>query len=1120
MKKIFSLLALVLFINLFTYQAQAQTAVVNINKTSVSLKELIHEVEKQAGYLFVYGKDINIEQKVKINARNKQVKALLENVLPQIGLTYEYADNYISLKKTQVEKKSIGKKIIVKGTVVDKSGEPIIGANIMEQGSASNGTITDIDGKFTLSLPSNSVLAVTYVGFSTKNIPVNNQNAIQIVMEEDSEILEEVVVVAYGTQKKISSTAAVSSMKTKDVAQKPVINISNSLAGRMAGVIAKQGSGEPGADGSDLRIRGVATLGNQSPLVVVDGVPRDFSRIDPNMIEDITILKDAAAVAPYGMAGANGVVLVTTKKGKSGAPVLSYNGYIGFQNPTRITDQVNSYEYALMKNEAAMNAGYPNYYAYSQHDLEMYRKTCAGDPDADPDRYPNSNGLRDLVQNNSVITNHNLQLSGGSDKFQYYVSLGYSYQEGMWSTTDYQRFNLLANLSVDATKYTKISLSLGGWHEKKNYPGADTGDIMYQAYRTPPISAIQYSNGLWGQYVGKSLFGLTYRSGYRQEPADQLNTSLSIEQQLPFIQGLSIKGVINYDPYRVKKKKYLTPIPVYTLDASQTPYQFVEGFQGPEKPNLEQSFEESVSMTYQGMINYSRTFGKHTVTGLGVIEARERNVWNMSAKRLNYNINIDEINAGSSDPADISNGGTSWKERQVGYAFRLGYNYDNRYMAEVSGRYDGHYYFAPGKRFGFFPAFSLGWNLREESFMKDIEWMDKLKLRLSYGESGNLAGSSYQYMSDYGFGNAVNLGGITMMGMWENLQGNPNITWEKAKKFDFGVEFSVLNGMLSLEADYFYEKRSNMLMAPNALVPAEYGIPLSQVNAGSMHNQGIDLSLNFNKRIGKDWMISAKGTFTFARNILDEVFETEATFNNPNRRRTGRPDGTMFGYNALGYFTYDDFNPDGSLKAGIATQPWGQVYPGDLRYEDLSGPNGVPDGKIDEHDQTVIGFSNWAPEIIFGLAPTVQWKNFDLNALIQGATRTSISLGETLVMPFFDSGSATKLQFSDHWTPDNTNAPYPRLTSEVTVNNHRQPSSWWVRDATYIRLKSIEIGYTLPRSALNFIGISSARVYASGQNLWTWTPFMKELIDPEAKSANGKYYMQQAVYAFGLNITF
>lgn len=1120
MKKFFSLLAFALIINLFTIRVQAQTAVASMNKGSFSLKEFIGGIEKQTGYLFVYGKNINIEEKIRVGASRKQVKQILDEVLPQVGLTYEYADNYISLKKAQAETKSTGKKIIAKGIIVDKSGEPVIGANVMEKGSAGNGTITDIDGNFTLSLPSNGTLSVTFVGFTTKNIPVNGKNLLRIILEEDSEVLDEVVVVAYGTQKKISSTAAISSMKTKDVAQKPVINISNSLAGRMAGVIAKQGSGEPGADGADLRIRGVATLGNQSPLVIVDGVPRDFSRIDPNMIEDITILKDAAAVAPYGMAGANGVVLVTTKKGKSGAPVLSYNGYVGFQNPTRLTDQVNSYEYALMKNEAAMNAGYPNYYAYSQHDLEMYRKTSTGAADADPDRYPNSNGLRDLVQGNSAITSHNLQLSGGSDKFQYYVSMGYAYQEGMWSTTDYQRFNVLTNLSVDATKYTKVSLSLSGWHEKKNSPGAESGDIMYQAYRTPPVSAIQYSNGLWGQYVGKSLYGLTYHSGYRQEPADQLNTSLSVEQQLPFIKGLSLKGVINYDPYRVKRKKYFTPIPVYTLDASKDPYQYTEGFQGPEKPNLEQSFEESVSMTYQGMVNYAQTFGKHTITALGVIEARERNVWNMSAKRLNYNIDMDEINAGSSNPADIGNGGTSWKERQVGYAFRLGYNYNNRYMAEVSGRYDGHYYFAPGKRFGFFPALSLGWNLREESFMQDIKWMDKLKFRLSYGESGNLAGSSYQYMSDYGFGTAGNLGGVPVTGMWENLQGNPNITWEKAKKFDFGVEFSMLNGMFSLEADYFYEKRSNMLMAPNALVPAEYGIPLSQVNAGRMHNQGVDLALNFNKRIDKDWMVSLKGTFTFARNILDEVFETDATYNNPNRRRTGRPDGTMFGYHALGYFTYHDFNPDGSLKADIPVQPWGQVYPGDLRYEDLNGPDGTPDGKIDEYDQTVIGYSNWSPEIIFGLAPTIQWKNFDLNALFQGAARTSISLGETLVMPFFDSGSATKLQLNDHWTPDNPNARYPRLTSEVTVNNHRQGSSWWVRDATYIRLKSIELGYTLPRSALNFIGISSARVYASGQNLWTWTPFMKELVDPEAKSANGKYYMQQAVYAFGLNVTF
>lgn len=367
----------------------------------------------------------------------------------------------------------------------------------------------------------------------------------------------------------------------------------------------------------------------------------------------------------------------------------------------------------------------------------------------------------------------------------------------------------------------------------------------------------------------------------------------------------------------------------------------------------------------------------------------------------------------------------------MGYVFRVGYNYDNLYLLELSGRYDGHYYFAPGKRFGFFPAVSLGWNIGNESFMKNIEWLNRLKIRGSYGESGNLAGGSYQYLSDYGFGTAGNFGGVPVMGMWENIQGNPNITWEKAKKFDLGIEFAAFNGMLQAEADFCYEKRSNMLMAPNSEVSAEYGIQLSQVNAGCMHNQGVDLMVSFNKQFNKDWTFGVRGTFTYAHNTLDEVFETEATYNNPNRRRTGRPDGTMFGYHCLGYFTYDDFNPDGSLKDGIATQPWGQVYPGDLRYEDLSGPEGVPDGKIDENDMTVIGRSNWNPEIVFGLAPSVKWKGFDLDALFQGATRTNISLGETLVMPFFDSGSATKLQFQDHWTPDNQDARYPRLTSEL-----------------------------------------------------------------------------------------
>lgn len=308
------------------------------------------------------------------------------------------------------------------------------------------------------------------------------------------------------------------------------------------------------------------------------------------------------------------------------------------------------------------------------------------------------------IQRNSAITSHNLSLSGGTQRVNDFVSLGYLYQQGMWSTTDYQRFNLQSNLSVKATPTTTVDLALGGWHEKKRYPGVSSGDIMYQAYRTPPVSAIEYTNGLWGQYVGKSLYGMAYHSGYSKEPNDQINATLSITQELPFVKRLSIKGTVSYDPYRSRSKNWLTPMPVYTLDASVTPYDWTEGFHGPEKPYLTESCSEDVTFTYQGMINYNNSFGPHNVTALAVIEARDKNCWNLGARRNNYGINVDEINAGSSDPSDISNSGSSWKERQVGYVFRAGYNYDNRYLVELSGRYDGHYYFAPGKRFGFFPA--------------------------------------------------------------------------------------------------------------------------------------------------------------------------------------------------------------------------------------------------------------------------------------------------------------------------------------------------------------------------------------------------------------------------------
>jgi TonB-linked SusC/RagA family outer membrane protein len=396
-----------------------------------------------------------------------------------------------------------------------------------------------------------------------------------------------------------------------------------------------------------------------------------------------------------------------------------------------------------------------------------------------------------------------------------------------------------------------------------------------------------------------------------------------------------------------------------------------------------------------------------------------------------------------------------------------------------------------------------------------------LKFRTSYGSSGRLAGDPYQYLTGYGmYGSAASFNGSATTGIYEwEPQANPNITWEKAKKFDIGVDLALWNGLLSLQMDYFYEKRSDMLWRPNELVPEEYGTKMPEVNSAKMNNQGIEFSVGSVYKINKDLTLRFNGNFTYAKNKLIEVFETSSTYDNPNRRRTGRSWGTQFGLEALGYYTADDFTPDGKLKPGIASIPDTPVQPGDLKYADLSGPDGVPDGIIDSNDETVIGSPNGMPQIIYGFTPGISYKGFDLSFLFQGAAQISLPVGGSLVFPFDQQGSASELAYNDHWTPVNTDALYPRVYSNQPEYNTRY-SSWWCRDASYIRLKNMEIGYTLPVKVSKKAYMQRVRVYVSGQNLWTWTPHMKEKIDPEAQSSNGQYYYQQQVFSLGLNVTF
>jgi len=1104
---------------------------VHLELKNETLFSALKKIESKVNFRFAFKEqDIRNQNDVNMVSSTKSLDEILQTILDNRGLNYKQIGTSIIIYRPEIvvpvalpennkpDEKTAPVKIPLSGKVTDSKGDPLIGVTIMEKGTT-NGTVSDKDGKFSISVENeNAVLLFRYIGYTDLEVKPGTDRTLSVTLKESERSLNEVVVVGYGTQKKANTTAAISTLKGQDIAQKPVASLSNSLTGRVAGVIITQGNGEPGQDGASIHIRGIGTTGNNSPLIVVDGVYRSFESLDPNSVESFTVLKDAAAVAPYGLAGANGVILITTKKGKSGKPTLTYNSYVGLQNPTRITSMVNSYQYALMQNEAALNENSATT-PYSQADLAGYLKTVNKEAGADIDKYPSSNGLKDLIANNRILTSHNLQLSGGTDKVHYYAGLGYLYQQGQWSSTNLNRYNLIAKIDAQATNTTNVSVSINSYVKDLKYPGTSAGGIMYQAFRTPPTYAIKYSNGLYGGYQNRSLLGEVYDTGYDKEESTQSYTNLTIEQKLP-LKGLSLKGAVSYDPYSDYEKNWQTPATYYSVNTSTTPYVFSKAQDGQSNPLLIIQNNFSSSLTYQGYLNYHNKFGKSDIAIQGVAEYRTVNSRSQRDERDNYNLDIDELDAGSAISTDAKNSGSSGQQKQVGYVYHATYNYDGKYVAEAIGRYDGHYYFAPGHRYGFFPTFGLSWNLSEENFIKNrYNWIDFWKLRASYGQSGNLAGGPFQYLSAYQLGQgAVFTSSGTpkaTQGVYESGQPNPNITWERQKQLDIGMEGSLWQGKLTFDIDYFHQKRNNMLVTRQITAPSEYGISLSQENYGIMSNQGVDLTLGTAQTLANGMRIGVKAILSYAKNKLLRVDELASSYNNLNTRQTGRPLGTPFGYVALGYFTPNDFNADGSLKAGIPTQPWGAVHPGDIRYADLNN-----DGKIttNNSDQKVIGNPS-TPAIQFSLAPNFSWKGFDLDLLFQGATKSSIQIGGTIAYPFDIASSATALQFNDHWTPANTNALYPRLTS-APVPNNQQYSSWFMRNDTYVRLKSAEIGYTIPVKILQKIKIQSVRLYVAGQNLWTWTPYMKEVMDPEAQSTNGQYYFQQQVISFGTNITF
>jgi TonB-linked SusC/RagA family outer membrane protein len=1024
----------------------------------------------------------------------------------------------------------------VSGKITDSgTGQAMPGVNIVVKGTMI-GAITDVDGKYSISLTDkNAVLVFSFIGYISQEVPVNGKTTIDVALATELKGLDEVVVVGYGTQKRTTLTGSVSSLKTDKIAVAPVSNISNSIAGKVAGVSMTQSSGQPGKNNPTLYIRGVGTTGNRSALIVVDGIPnRSMTKIDPENIESISILKDAAAIAPFGLGGANGVILITTKSGSKDSPMrINLDSQYGWQSPTIFEKVLSPKDFMLLANEAYINDNPTGTkLPYDPNVIADYNNLHASDPDL----YPIAD-YDQLFRRNIPLQKHHLEFSGGSDKIAFNAGFRYYKEEGMFDPEKiigkelgYSRINYNINLKFDVTKTTKISLQSLSSIENTDDVDAGTSStgsatyIFYTRYIYPAIKPLYYSNGKWGQYNQQSGPAYLNSGGYQKTLNDTRFNTISVEQQLPFIQGLSIKGAFSFDKSVTSYKGLHKPFNYWTIDYNTTPYTFTKqilSFGTTAYSWLNEQREISNTITAQGFINYARDFGKNTVTGLFVTEAREGQYNIITARRQKFPVDVDELSMGSSDRADYDNSGTSSQSSQLSYVYRVGYDYADKYLLEAAGRYDGHYYFAPDRKWGFFPSFSVGWRLSQENFMKNLDFINNLKVRASWGQSGNLAGSAFQYLSgyyltsNYAFGN-----GQFVTGAYTNLEANPLITWEEAVKTDVGFEASLWNSLLTIEADIFKEERSGMLLPPEIKVPVEYGISLAQENAGIMRNQGFELTVGSDHAWQNGLRLGVMGNFSFANNKMIQIFESGATYNNPNRRRTGRPYQTPFGYHMIGLFsTEDDTNGDGKIDAADGyniKQVYGTAHPGDPEFADVSGPDGTPDGKIDSNDEVVIGYPSY-PGITYGLTLSAAWKGFDLDLFFQGSSRQSMSTQWSILDPFNNNLSTVLYEYYDNrWTPETQNsAQYPRAQFG---RQWQYNTDMFMRDVTFLRLKTGSIGYTLPANLTKPLSMQSLRVYLITQNILTLSNL--SWVDPQTGIGGQDTYPMMKTYSIGVNVVF
>lgn len=1044
---------------------------------------------------------------------------------------------------------SQNQKITVSGTVLDKTtNEPLIGVSVVVKGVANAGTITDMDGKFTLKLPyAEAPLVFSYLGYQPQEIIPGAKKELTVLLQEDTKALQEVVVVGYTKQRKETMVGSVATITTKDLTQSPTANINNALAGRLPGLIVNQyAGGEPGVDQSELFIRGKATYGNQSAIVIVDGIERDMSYLAPDEIETFTILKDASATAAYGIRGANGVIVITTKRGKAAEKAtVNLKASIGINQPIGFPEYLGSADYATLYNEARLNdakmtgADVSSLNLFSQQAIDNFRRAKGDNSDGlgyDWDYY-------DFAFKPGMQEDVSLSIRGGTDKVRYYVLANYFSQGGNYkysdageydSQTRFTRYNFRSNIDININRYLSTRLDLGARITDRNAPGTTAGRLMTICATQPPYLPIlveenshpqneeyiqQNSRGmLYGDNIYRyNILGELSRTGYLNEKNTYLNGSFAMNLDMGFLtKGLKAEIMFSYDASEgrwINRKldtykdgyreypKYATFMPIEGSDAYMEGGHYTGAYKTGNKYDIDQtigngfSHNASDGRTYiQARVDYNRVFkDRHEVTAM------------LLANRGNRTVN--------NELAYHSQGITG----------RFAYYYNQKYLMEFNCGYNGSENFAPGKRYGFFPAGSIGWVISEEPFMKKASWIDFLKVRASYGLVGSdNVSSRFPYLAFYGGGSGYHFGnnfGTEVGGTSEGNLANENLTWEKARKLNVGIDFTTLNQRLALTVDAFYEYRFDIITDMNGDgimgYPDIVGKDAALQNLGEVSNRGVDVELSWNDKIGKDFRYYIRPNLTFSRNRLE--YKAEVARKNSWRKETGKRLYENFVY-VFDHFVANQDEADRLNKIGY--QPWGQLIPGDVVYKDLDR-NGV----IDDEDRTAMGNPR-SPELMFGIPFGFQYKNFDFSVLLQGATNTSILLNGAAVFDFpqfeQDKIGRVKKMHLDRWTPETAaTAKYPALHYGTHDNNKNGNSSLFLYDASYLRLKNVEIGYNVSPNWLRKFHVQQARIYVQGLNLLTFDKLGDVDIDPETKSGDGaSWYPIQKVFNFGIDITF